>query len=81
MLLKTTITIQNSEYLDILSMELGAIVELIISTQKTWNTALLISKGNRPNESMYAGVIVQAIDVRSDMNHRCRVRDWAELYW
>ena len=70
-LLKTTITLRNDEYLDIFpSVEQGGRVELGISDQGSWNSALMTAQGNRPNADSFVGLLVVAIAAESDQNHR-----------
>ena len=70
MLLKTTITVRNDEYLDLLpNTELGGSVERIISDQGSWNVALMMAQGNRPNEGSYTGLLVVAVAATEDSEH------------
>jgi hypothetical protein len=70
MLLKTTITVRNDEYLDLLpGTEQGGRVEMIISDQGSWNAALMMAQGNRPNEGSYAGLLVVAVAATEDSEH------------
>ena len=70
MLLKTTITVRNDEYLDLLpDTELDGRVEMIISDQGSWNAALMMAQGNRPNEGSYAGLLVVAVAATEDSEH------------
>ena len=70
MLLKTTITVRNNEYLDLLpDTELGGRVEMIISDQGSWNAALMMAQGNRPNEGSYTGLLVVAVAATEDSEH------------
>jgi len=47
----------------------GGRAELGISDQGSWNAALMMAQGNRPNEGTFAGLLVVAIDAESDENH------------
>ena len=69
-LLKTTITLRNDEYLDIFpGVEQGGKVELGISDQGSWNSALMMAQGNRPNADSFVGLLVVAMAAESDQNH------------
>ena len=69
-MLKTTITVRNDEYMDLLpGTEQGGKVEMIISDQGSWNAALMMAQGNRPKEDSYAGLLVVAIAAREDGEH------------
>ena len=69
-LLKTTINLGNHEYLDIFpSIEQGGKVNLDISDQGSWNSALMMAQRNRPNTDFFDGLLVVAIAAESDQNH------------
>ena len=70
MLLKTTITVRNDEYLDLLpDTELDGRVEMTISDQGSWNAALMMAQGNRPDEGSCAGLLVVAVAATEDSEH------------
>ena len=70
MLLKTTITLRNDEYLDIFpDVEQSGRVELGISDQGSWNSALMMAQGNRPKAGSFVGLLVVDIAAESDQNH------------
>ena len=70
MLLKTTITLQNDEYLDIFpDVEQGGRVELGILDKGSWNSALMMPQGNRPNAGSFVGLLVVGIAAERDQNH------------
>jgi len=71
MLLKTTVTQRNDEYLDIFpSVEQGTRVELGISDQGSWNAVWMLAQGNCPNSNSFVGLVVVAIVAESDKKHR-----------
>jgi len=70
MLLQTTTTQRNDEYLAIFpGMELSASVELCISHQGSWHVVLMMAQGNRPNPDSFVGLLAVAIAPESDPNH------------
>ena len=70
MLLKTTITLRNDQYLDIFpGVEQGGRVELGILDQASWNSALMMAEGNHPNMDSFVRLLVMAIAAESDQNH------------
>ena len=70
MLIKTTITRRNDEYMDIFpDVKQGGRVELGISDQGSWNSALMMAQGNRPNAGSFVGLLVVGIAAESDQNH------------
>ena len=69
MLLKTTITLRNNEYFDIFpDMGQGGSVELGISDQGSWNSALMMAQGYRLNVGFFVGLLVLGISAKSDQN-------------
>ena len=42
---------------------------MIISDQGSWNAALMMAQGNRPNEGSYAGLLVVAVAATEDSEH------------
>ena len=69
MLLKTNITLRNDEYLDIFpDVQEGGRVERGISDQGSWNSALMMAQGNRPNAGSFVGHLVVGIAAESDQN-------------
>jgi len=69
MMLKTNIIIRNDEYLDLFAVAQGDRVERVISDQGSWDAAVMMAQGNRPNEDAFAGLFVEAISARADYNH------------
>ena len=70
MLLKTTTILRDDEYLDIFAdIEQGGRVELGISYQGSWNSALMMVQGNHPNAGSFVGLLVAGIAAESDPNH------------
>jgi len=70
MLHKTNITLWNDEYIDFFpSVEKGGRAELGISDKGSWNPALMMAQANRPNEGIFDGLLVVAIDAESHENH------------
>ena len=49
-------------------MEQGGRVELGISDQGSWNSALMMAQGNRPNAGSFVGLLVVGIAAKSDQN-------------
>ena len=69
MLLKTNIPLRNDEYLDIFpDVEEGGRVERGISDQGSWNSALIMAQGNRPNAGSFVGHLVVGIAAESDQD-------------
>ena len=45
-------------------------VELGISDQGSWNSALMMAQGNPPNVNSFVGLLVVAMAAENDQNHR-----------
>ena len=66
-----TIILQNDEYLDIFpDVEQGRRVEMGISNQGSWDSALMMAQDNRPNAGSFVGLLVVGIAAECDQNHR-----------
>ncbi|KAG0133819.1 hypothetical protein HOY82DRAFT_603468 [Tuber indicum] len=69
MVLRTNITLRNEEYLVIFPVEQGGRVQFFILDQGSWNVALMMAQGKRPNEGSFVCLMVVAIAAQGDMDH------------